>query len=141
MGALRGISRLDGGLLFLRVGIGIMFMFHGGPKLLGGPERWERVGGAMGNFGIDFLPVFWGLMAACSEFFGGFLVAVGYLTRPACILMSTTMLVAAVSHLSKGEGLGRASHAIEDGIMFVSLIFIGPGIYSLDNWLRERLNR
>ena len=35
------------------------------------------------------------------------------------------MLVAAISHLSKGDGLGGASHAIELGIVFLSLILIG----------------
>jgi putative oxidoreductase len=35
-------------------------------------------------------------------------------------------------HLSKGDGLSVASHAIENGIVFFSLIFIGPGRLSLD---------
>ncbi len=30
----------DVGLLILRVGIGIMFMGHGLPKLIAGPEKW-----------------------------------------------------------------------------------------------------
>lgn len=29
----------DVGLLILRVGIGLMFMIHGFPKLFGGPEK------------------------------------------------------------------------------------------------------
>lgn len=130
----------DLGLLILRVGIGLMFAYHGAPKLFGGPEKWERIGGAMANFGLDFFPVFWGFMAAASEFGGGIFLMVGYLTRPACLFLTITMLVAAVSHLARGDGLGRASHAIEAGILFVSMIFIGPGKYSLDDWLR-RLNK
>ena len=31
----------DIGLLFLRIGIGVMFIMHGLPKLIGGPEKWE----------------------------------------------------------------------------------------------------
>ena len=29
----------DIGLLFLRIGIGVMFIMHGLPKLIGGPEN------------------------------------------------------------------------------------------------------
>ena len=124
------------GLLILRIGLGCMFLFHGFPKLFGGPEKWEKVGGAMATFGITFIPAFWGFMAAISESLGGICLILGLFLRPACILMTITMLVAAASHLNRGEGLGGASHAIEVGIVFLSLILIGPGKYSLD----EKLN-
>ena len=45
-------------------------------------------------------------------------------------------VVAAISHLSRGDGLSGASHAIELGIVFLSLILIGAGKYSLDEKLR-----
>jgi putative oxidoreductase len=48
------------------------------------------------------------------------------------------MTIAASGHLSRGEGLRRAAHAIENGIVFLSLIFIGPGKYSLDEWLKPQ---
>ena len=37
------------GLLVLRIGIGLMFMVHGAPKLFDGPEKWEKLGMAMAN--------------------------------------------------------------------------------------------
>jgi putative oxidoreductase len=40
--------------------------------------------------------------------------------------------VAASVHLANGEGIMGASHAIELGIVFVSLILVGPGRFSLD---------
>ena len=122
----------DTGLLILRIGMGIMFMFHGAPKLFGGPEVWTKVGMAMGAVGITFMPVFWGFMAAISEFIGGLLILLGLLTRPASMLLFITMAVAASMHLGKGDGLGGASHAIEAAVVFLSLILIGPGKYSLD---------
>jgi putative oxidoreductase len=122
----------DIGLLILRVGIGIMFLYHGAPKLLGGPEKWEKLGMAMKYVGIQSVPVFWGFMAAFSEFFGGICIILGLFFRPACILLTITMAVAALMHLGKGDGLNVASHAIEDGIVFLSLILIGPGKYSID---------
>lgn len=124
------------GLLVLRIGIGLMFMVHGAPKLFGGVEKWGQLGVAMASLGIKFTPVLWGFMAAISEFFGGICLILGIVFRPACILLTITMLVAALSHLSRGDGLSGASHAIELGIVFLSLILIGAGKYSLDEKLR-----
>lgn len=120
------------GILLLRLGIGVMFIIHGFPKLAGGPNGWTGLGGSMKVIGINFLPIFWGFMAAATETFGGFLLIVGLFYRPACILLVFTMIIAALVHFGKGDGLGGASHAIEMGIVFFSLIFIGPGKYSVD---------
>lgn len=122
----------DTGLLLLRIGIGILFIVHGFPKLAGGPSGWTGLGGSMKVIGINFLPIFWGFMAAATETFGGFLLIVGLFFRPACILLVFTMIIASLVHFAKGDGLQGASHAIEMGIVFFSLIFIGPGRYSVD---------
>ncbi len=74
----------DVGLLILRVGIGVMFVFHGYPKLIAGPEAWAMIGGSMKVLGIGFAQTAWGFMAALSECAGGILLAVGFFTRPAC---------------------------------------------------------
>ena len=120
------------GLLILRVGLGIMMITHGFPKLAGGPADWEGLGGSMKVVGINFLPMFWGLMAAVAEGVGGLFLILGLFFRPVNILLVITMAIAALVHLGKGDGLGGASHAIELGIVFFSLIFIGPGKYSID---------
>jgi len=120
------------GLLLLRIGLGVMFIIHGFPKLAGGPDGWTGLGGSMKVIGINFLPLFWGFMAAATETFGGFLLIVGLFFRPALILLIFTMIIAALVHFGKGDGLGGASHAIELGIVFFGLIFIGPGKYSVD---------
>ena len=130
---LTGLDRYrDIGLLLLRAGLGMMMVTHGGPKIMGGPEMWEKVGGAMGNFGINFAPVFWGFMAAAAEFGGGIALAFGFLFRPACAMLLSTMMVAATHHLRAGDGLGGASHAIELGVVFLALILIGPGRFAAD---------
>ncbi|XXF79019.1 DoxX family protein [Myxococcaceae bacterium GXIMD 01537] len=123
---------LDAGLLLLRLGVGAAFVAHGLPKLLAGPEMWTKLGGSMALLGLDFAPTFWGLMAAVAEGVGGVLLALGLLTRPTAAMMTFTMVVAAVVHLSKGDGFGGASHAMELGVVFASLILIGPGRFSLD---------
>lgn len=130
----------DLGLLVLRVGLGAMFIYHGLPKLLAGPALWAQLGTATGTLGIHFLPMFWGFMAAAAEGIGGLLLLLGLLSRPACLLMFINMVVAASFHLGKGDGLGIASHAIEAGIVFLSLVLIGPGRYSLDEVIRPSQN-
>ncbi len=122
----------DIGLLILRVGIGIMFTIHGLPKLIAGPETWTMLGGSMKSLGVGFAPMAWGFMAAFSEFAGGLLLALGFFTRPACFFLLVTMIVATAMHISKGDPFVAYSHAMEAGILFISLILIGPGKYSLD---------
>jgi len=132
----------DLGLLIFRLGVGAMFMFvHGGPKLLGGPERWAAVGGAMKWLGVGFAPEFWGFMAALSEFLGGLLLALGLFYRAASLFLLLTMIVAANMHLGRGDNLTRASHAIENSFIFLAMIFIGPGKYSLDALFHQRRNQ
>jgi putative oxidoreductase len=120
----------DFGLLVLRVGMGVMFIFHGWPLLIGGLAVWEKTGAAIAYVGIKAFPIFWGFMAAFSEFFGGIALILGLFFRPACMLLAITMAVAASMHIGKGEGLKAASQAIEAGVVFLSLVFIGPGTYS-----------
>jgi putative oxidoreductase len=120
------------GLLLLRLGIGGMFLYHGWPKLLGGPQKWAQLGTAMRYAGVHAVPTFWGLAAALSEFGGGICLILGFCFRPACLLLAVTMGVAANMHLGKGEGLLAASHAIELGFLFLGLLLIGPGRYSVD---------
>jgi putative oxidoreductase len=122
----------DLGLLIGRIGLGGMMIFHGVPKLLGGISTWEKVGEAIQNFGITFLPAFWGLMAGVSEGIGGILIVLGLIFRPAAILIIITLIVAATNSFSSGDGWLGAAHAIETGLAFFLLLFVGPGKYSLD---------
>ena len=121
------------GLLLMRIGIGCSFIFlHGYPKLIGGPETWKMVGQSMGNLGVDQYPLVWGLAASLVEAVGGALFILGFQFRPICILFAFVMLVASINHLSSGDGWSTASHAIEVGLLFIGLLFVGPGKYSVD---------
>jgi putative oxidoreductase len=133
MAILSNLSKYkDFGLLLMRAGMGVLFMFYGYPKLLGGPAMWTQIGGSMKNIGVDFYPVFWGLMAAITETFGGFLLILGLAFRPVNLLLAFTMFIAALYHYKAGDGFQGYSHALEAGIVFLALIFIGPGKYSVD---------
>lgn len=128
----------DEALLVIRLVFGAMFLFYGAPMLFGGSQKWIQIGQAMGGFGINFWPAFWGFMAAFAEFVGGICLILGLFFRPMCSLMAFTMIVAVNLHLRKGDGLFGSGHAIEDGVVFLGLIFIGPGKYSLDALLGWR---
>ena len=118
-------------LLILRVGIGIMMIYHGYPKLLGGPGKWASLGKAMHSLGLHDFPAFWGFMAAVAEAIGGLCLIVGFCFRPACLLLLITMIVAAMKHLGSGP-FGEATHAIELGVVFLAMTLLGPGKYSVD---------
>ena len=125
------LSAVDVGLLVLRVGIGIVFILHGYPKIAGGPEVWGAIGGAMTNLGIDFAPVFWGFMAALAEFGGGILLIFGLFTRIASILLTITMIVATVKLHADGVNFSTLAHPLKMAVVFLALTFSGPGRLSL----------
>ena len=75
---------------------------------------------------------FWGFMAAFSETICMGLLLIGLAFRPSCVLLVITMTVAALSDYHTKGGLGAASHALELCLLFIALIFIGPGKYSVD---------
>lgn len=139
-------DRASLGLLIIRILIGLsMVLFHGYGKLAGGPELWERVGGSMGNFGISFVPIFWGFMAMSAEFFASIALILGVAFKPAAAILVVNMLVAATHHLvmpegSQGAGLKGASHALEFLAIYLGLFFTGPGKYRLA-WLWSRGER
>ena len=129
------------GLLILRVSFGLyMAIGHGWGKIVGGPERWSGLGQAMEIFGIGFAPTFWGFMASFAEFACALLLVIGLFTRPALLLLTINMGVAATSHIVGGDGwvgAGSAEMALLYGFMFLSLLLIGPGKYSMDRRLRR----
>jgi len=131
----------EDGLLLLRIGLGLMLLYHGTPKIFGGIETWTKLGAATNFVGIGFAPAFFGFMAAIAEFGGGVLLILGFLVRPACAFLVINMTVAAALKFGTGAGLAGASQAIELGIVFLSLILIGPGKYSVDEKLAAPKSR
>ncbi|MDX2081605.1 MAG: DoxX family protein [Terrimicrobiaceae bacterium] len=121
------------GLLLLRASVGVIMMLHGWPKLAGGEAIWVKVGAAMQYLGIGFWPAFWGFLAAVAETLGGFLLVIGFLTRPAALALTGTMVVATMTawHTSGGEYRIWAHPAVV-GLVCLSIFIVGAGRYSVD---------
>ncbi|HET8962884.1 MAG TPA: DoxX family protein [Chitinophagales bacterium] len=120
---------LNFGLLFLRVAIGSSFIYHHGFRKISDPSIWNELGGAMDIVGITFAPTFWGFMASFAEFFGSVFLILGLFTRPAAFLLSFTMFIVVYSAYVEGDGF---SYPLSMLIVFISIMIIGPGKYSID---------
>ena len=116
----------DQGLLFLRLALGSYHIYAVGWRLLaGGARRWVDLGLAMTHVGIHFWFVFWGFMDAFSQSVGCVLLVLGLFFRPACILLFLTMAITAIAHRN-------VVYSLEMAILYFSLLFIGPGKFSVD---------
>lgn len=123
---------VNAGLLVLRVGIGVIFIFHGLPKLMGGVETWTQLGSTMSVMGITFAPAFWGFMAAAAEVGGGLFIIFGLLHRLVALMLIFTMVVALLVHVAAGDPFAVYSNALKALVVFAALAISGPGVYSLD---------
>ncbi len=123
---------VDHGLLVLRVGIGLCFIFHGLGKFMAGTDQLTAVGSAIGSIGISRGYLAFGVIAAGIEVVGGLFVMLGLLFRWSCLALVSMLVVALTMHLHDGEHFGGYSQALECLILFVSLSIIGPGKFSVD---------
>lgn len=121
----------DIGLLFIRVGIGLIFIKHGFTKITGGQELWTGLGMNMQHFGITFMPVVWGFLAACVEFFGGIALATGFYVRWAALLMAFVMVVAIVMHLKACDSFTVYAHPLSLLCVFIGLVIAGGGSFTI----------
>ena len=122
-------------LTIMRIGMGLLFIRHGYPKLIKGVPEWRWLGEQMGNLGITFAPVFWGICAMLSEFLGGFCLTLGFGTRIAAAFMAFSMFVAVVHHIKKGDSYGYISFPLSQMVVFIGFVIAGSGFFSLDYYL------
>jgi putative oxidoreductase len=126
---------LDGlrpiGLLVLRLALGLIFIYHGYPKLISDPRHYAELFAQMGfangtSYAIGAL-----------ELFGGILLVMGFFTRPMALLLTIEMGVA-IWKVHSGKGY-LAVHEYEFplivGAAALALGTCGPGVISLDELL------
>src|SRR5262245_5851199 len=129
---LRLPNRVALGLLFLRVLVGLAFMFHGWPKIKN-PFGWMPPES-------KFPPALLAL-AALSEFGGGAAWILGVLTPLASLGIASTMAVAVWQHaIVKHDpfvAVGVSSYESAAVYLATALLFLlaGPGRFSLDRMI------
>jgi putative oxidoreductase len=118
----------EGGLLLIRVALGVLFIILAGPVLLGGPNAWAHAGDAIRHLGLHSHFVFWGFLGALLGCAGGVLMIFGLFFRLGVLFVLALTFVHVLGVRSYRAELG----AIELFLVLLGLLFVGPGKYSVD---------
>src|SRR5687767_8970121 len=124
-------------LTVLRVTLGIIFIAHGGQKIL--VYGFDGVAGSFGQMGIPMAALA-GPAVALLEFFGGMALIAGLLTRLVSLGLAITMVGAIMFvHLKSGffapQGYEFVLALLGSAI---ALLFTGAGAYSVDALIARR---
>jgi putative oxidoreductase len=120
-------------LLILRVALAIIFIFHGYPKL-------THTHGELQKLFVDHgMPGYFALLAGVIETFGGGLLLIGLLARPAALLLALEMTVA-IWKVHSAHGI-YAVRDYEFPLALASACFVlasvGAGLISIDHFVFE----
>ena len=131
---LASLSKFDFiGVFFLRVGLGALIAYNGFPLLVGGAETYERVGSAVSIIGIHSLHLLFGLASAVIQSVGGVFLVLGILTRGIALLLSIIVGFALARMILNADSVDAMMLAYAQiNLAALSLVFIGPGRFSLD---------
>lgn len=118
----------DGVETLLRVIAGGFLTIHGSQKItnpFGAAEMVE---------GLGFYPgAFWSLLLSCTEFFGGILIAIGLLTRPAAFAGTFVLLVTVWFHwITVGQGFAGAEKSLLWAAILLFFVVRGGNRQSVD---------
>jgi putative oxidoreductase len=126
-------SHLDIALLLVRLAVGAFMLTHGIPKL-------EKLLGAEPISFSDPIgvsePISLGL-AVFGEAVCSVLLILGLFTRLAAFALAFTMFTAGFLVLSDSP-FGKRELALIYLLVYILLIFVSPGRYSLDGWLEQK---
>ena len=119
-------------LLALRIGVAIIFLAHGLPKI-------KNLKATAENFSaMGFVPGrLWGTLVAILEFFGGIALLLGFFTQGIALLLAIEMAVTTLWRMRQGHKL---THGYEfDLILFLSLLVLaasGSTLFALDYYFQ-----
>ncbi len=131
----------DFGKLLLRVGIGVLLLFHGVDKAIHGINFIE------GMIGARDLPSFVTYGVYLGEIIAPLLIIIGLFTKYAGLILAFNMFVAILLvHAGNIFTLGiHGEWSIETPLLFliggVAISLLGPGKYSLDKIFEEKNSR
>jgi len=124
-------------ILVGRLFIGVCFVIHGLGKLgLVGTGNMKGFADWLRELGVPY-PGIQARVAMLSEIGGGLCLVMGFLTRPACLLLIVTMIVAGrVGHRGAGYLITNdppgAEYTVNLAAICFVLLLLGPGVVSLD---------
>ena len=122
-------------LLLLRLSLGYVFLLSGQGKLL----NLERTASYFTSLHIPFA-LFNAILASSTEFLGGILLILGLFTRVTSVALAFVMVIAIVTaQLPNNIGnIGEFTGLIEWAyfLIFISFVFSGAGVISLDKILK-----
>lgn len=121
----------DVGLMLLRVFAGLALAFGHGLGKLQAPDKFLA---SVPNLGFP-MPTVFGWLAIFAEFFGGLLLALGLLTRPAAFLILCVMLTAFFG-VHFNDPFQRQELALFHGFVAIAFLLAGSGRYGLDALIR-----
>ncbi|MEO7939087.1 MAG: DoxX family protein [Burkholderiaceae bacterium] len=128
-GALDGLAHA-----LLRIAAGAALIVHGFPKI----QDPMKLVGMVESLGFQPGAV-WAVALAATEFFGGILLVLGLLTRPAAIAATVVLLVTVYFHwVVQSQGWAGAEKSILWAAMTFLLFVRGGGAFSVDNRLRRQ---
>ena len=131
---MKSLNRLQPlSLLVLRIGLGIIFLFHGYPKLAHpSPQIYEAFAGP--GFPRYFVQV-----AGIIETFGGGLLLLGLFTRGVALLLTIEMCIAIWKvHFRSYLAVNEFEFPMALAASCFLLATVGAGLLSLDGILLER---
>ena len=125
---------MEYGLLLLRIVVGAIFVGHGSQKLFG----WFGGGGLQGTAqffsSVGYrVPAVLAVVVGLSELGGGLLLATGFLTPVASLLLATVMLNAIVTVVYPKGFIGGYEFELTLLTVVIALAATGPGRISIDD--------
>jgi len=122
-------------VFLMRVVAGGTLVLHGWPKIQDPFKNVDMVEK------LGFMPgAIWSPALAGTEFFGGILLAIGFLTRPAAFATTIVLLVTVWFHwLLQGQGFAGAEKSILWAAITIYFVTHGGGYLSVDRALRREI--
>jgi putative oxidoreductase len=123
----------DWSILFFRIGIAMVFIYHGYGKLFA-PGGLDQFTGFLNQLGFP-LPKIMAYLAGGAEFFGGIMIGVGLFARVASLFIIITMMVAVFVH--RNDGYAGMEFAVHMLVLSIGTLFSGSGKYSLESLVKR----
>ncbi len=127
-------------LLLFRLWVAKVFFMSGLQKL----NTWHDEYGVMYLFKEEYSvplldPVVAAYLATAGELILPIFLVIGFGTRFAAIALSILNITAVVAYYATLTKVGQVTPHIFWGSMMLTVIILGPGFFSLDHWIKQRM--